>query len=244
MAAAYRGRVGFAISELADGSVVADFGLAGVASGGEAQLGLVVRRGGVEAYYGYGADVRGHERFPFSTDAVEGFVTAYLDGSLPVHQSRLIDRLGLVDADVAEEPHGEPPPRVDPFLGGDWTFPLDESHVVRLNAASFDGVVRDAKSHVLVQFYAPWCSACMDLRPEFAMAAEELSTAAKSTVRAASPPQLPRGRGRLPKPSCHPTGPRAGRRDAPRARRLRRRLLPGAVLRRRGEGRAACQVRR
>ena len=83
---------------------------------------------------------------------------------------------------MAEEPHGESPPRVDPFLGGDWTFPLDESHVVRLNAASFDGVVRDAKSHVLVQFYSPSCGHCRKLRPAYLAVAQKYADDAEVVI--------------------------------------------------------------
>jgi len=42
-----------------------------------------------------------------------------------------------------------------------------ESFVVELTDENFDRVVLDPYSHVLVEFYAPWCSHCKMLRPQY-----------------------------------------------------------------------------
>lgn len=51
---------------------------------------------------------------------------------------------------------------------------VDETHVLLLTAANFSSFLA-ARRHVMVEFYAPWCSHCQALAPEYAAAAAHLA---------------------------------------------------------------------
>ncbi|XP_043836321.1 protein disulfide-isomerase-like [Dromiciops gliroides] len=59
----------------------------------------------------------------------------------------------------------------------------EEDHVLVLNLSNFSEVLA-AYDYLLVDFYAPWCTPCRDLLPEFAKAAEQLK-AESSQIRLA-----------------------------------------------------------
>lgn len=47
-----------------------------------------------------------------------------------------------------------------------------ESAVVTLTSENFRSVVEDSTKNVLVEFYAPWCGHCKQLKPEYKKVAE------------------------------------------------------------------------
>lgn len=55
----------------------------------------------------------------------------------------------------------------------DWTD--TDSEVVHLTTLSFDPVIKE-ESSVLVMFYAPWCSHCKRMKPEYERAAAIMKT--------------------------------------------------------------------
>jgi protein disulfide isomerase len=90
----------------------------------------------------------------FSSDNLATFVRSYLSGSL--------------SAKIKED-HSHAPEPTDE--AGDEDSPF----VVTLTDANFQAEVVDNDKDVLVEFYAPWCGHCKQLKPRYASLAKTLS---------------------------------------------------------------------
>jgi protein disulfide-isomerase-like protein len=86
----------------------------------------------------------------FSVDNLRAFVEAYFAGSL--------------EAKIKEEPDYSSQSHEDEDDGEDDGTP---SSVVTLTSENFDSVVNAPGVDVMVEFYAPWCGHCMQLKPTY-----------------------------------------------------------------------------
>ncbi|VDN15087.1 unnamed protein product [Dibothriocephalus latus] len=90
----------------------------------------------------------------FSVDAVKQFVKKFSTGSL------------------------------EPYLKSEPIPTEKDGHVTKVVAKNFDEVVLDPNVDVLVEFYAPWCGHCKQLKPNYDKLAEKLSSEKKIVIAA------------------------------------------------------------
>ena len=107
----------------------------------------------------------------FSVDALRAFVADFQAGTLTGKYKE-------------EEKYDSEPPADDDGDDG------AEDHVVHLSDDTFAGVVNDASTDALVEFYAPWCGHCKSLKPVYKKVAAEFADDDGITIAAADATSL------------------------------------------------------
>jgi len=75
--------------------------------------------------------------------------------------------------------------KLQPYMKSEPIPDGKDGHVTKVVALNFEEIVMDKTKDVLIEFYAPWCGHCKQLKPEYEKLAENMAADSDSVVIAA-----------------------------------------------------------